>query len=173
MEKENLITSVGRLGTYEKNTEMILDAAENVNFDDWKLVLIGPVEPNLKELIEEFYINNPHLKNSVIFTGPIYDKKELWEWYNRSKVFLLTSREESFALVLMEAYRFNNYIVSTDVGWARTAIDQSMGEIIPQDDSSALKRSLQRIINGSVTIFNDHYHKIDVSYEAAVRNVLK
>ena len=173
VEKENLIISVGRLGTYEKNTEMILDAAENVNFDDWKLVLIGPVEPNLKELIEEFYINNPHLKNSVIFTGPIYDKKELWEWYNRSKVFLLTSREESFALVLMEAYRFNNYIVSTDVGWARTAIDQSMGEIIPQDDSSALKRSLQRIINGSVTIFNDHYHKIDVSYEAAVRNVLK
>ena len=48
-----------------------------------------------------------------------------------------------------------------------------MGEIIPQDDSRALKRSLQRIINGSVTIFNDHYHKIDVSYEAAVRNVLK
>lgn len=48
-EKENLIITVGRLGTFEKNTEMIIKAAEKVHFDNWKLVLIGPIEPKLKK----------------------------------------------------------------------------------------------------------------------------
>lgn len=172
MQKENLIITVGRLGAYEKNTEMILNAVAKINFSDWKLVLIGPVEPDFKAMIEMFYTNYPHLKNSVIFTGPIYDKKELWEWYNKSKVFLLTSREESFALVLMEAYRFNNYIISTDVGWAREAIEKSFGEIIPQNDPNVLHQRLQRIINENDLNMSYIKDKIDVLYEVSVRNML-
>ena len=172
-EKENLIITVGRLGTYEKNTEMIMEAAKKLRFSNWKLVLIGPIEAKLKKEIDVFYFDYPYLKDSVIFTGPIYNKKELWEWYNKSKVFLLTSRLESFALVLMEAYRFNNYIVSTDVGWARTAINKSKGEIIPQDDANALSETLQRIIDAKTTISNEDYSRIDVSYGTGVKNMMK
>lgn len=113
------------------------------------------------------------MKDSVIFTGPIYDKKELWKWYNKSKVFLLTSRLESFALVLMEAYRFNNYVVSTDVGWARTAISKSKGEIIAQDDVNALSETLQRIIDGKTIISDENYDRIDVSYGTGVKKMIQ
>lgn len=172
MEKENLIITVGRLGTWDKNTELILEAAKDISFNQWKIVLIGPIEPLFQRKIDKFFFDHPHLKERIVFTGSISNKKELWEWYNRAKVYLLTSRNESFALVLMEAYRFNNYIVSTDVGWAQTAINKSFGEIIPQEDAVILRNTLQHIIENDIDIIKKQSLKINVSYEKSIRRIL-
>lgn len=171
-EKENLIITVGRLGTWDKNTELILDAAKEIDFSHWKMALIGPIEPLFQNKIEKYFIEYPHLKEKIIFTGAIYDKKELWEWYNKAKVFLLTSRNESFALVLMEAYRFDNYIISTNVGWAQTAINKSFGEIIPQEDIITLRNKLQHIIKNDIDIVKKQTFKADVSYENLIKSIL-
>ena len=42
-EKENIILIIGRLGTYQKNTEMVLEAAKQLCLNDWKVVLVGPI----------------------------------------------------------------------------------------------------------------------------------
>ena len=65
---------------------------------NWKLKLIGPIEEEFKEYINNFYNENPNLKNIVEFTGPIYDRKQLADEYNKAKIFCLTSRYESFGL---------------------------------------------------------------------------
>lgn len=152
--KQNEIITVGRLGTYQKNTEVLLETLAKTNLNDWKVYLIGPIEPNFQNTIDKFYAEHPDKRDSVIFTGPIYDKEKLWTWYMRAKVFVLTSRWESYGLVLTEARRFGCYIVSTDVGAAYDLIGNNQyGEYIKQDNSEDLQRVLQRIING-VTVLN-------------------
>lgn len=51
----------------------------------------------------------------VILLGNIEDKNLLYDDYDRAKVFLLTSRWESFGIVLVEALRFGNYIIATEI----------------------------------------------------------
>lgn len=173
--KENLIVTVGRLGTEEKNTEMLLDALGRIDLTrggGWKCCLIGSSEPSFRAAIDRFYELHPDKRESVVFTGPIYDKRALWEYYDRSKVFVLTSRRESYGLVLNEAKRFGCYLVSTDVGAARDLIGGRYGEYIPQEDVAALAEVLQRIIDGERN--TDVYRGWDASeiyWESVLRPV--
>lgn len=160
-EKDNVMITVGRLGTPQKNTTMLLKALAKTDLKDWKFYLIGPIADSLKPEIEKFYQENPDKKESVIFTGAIYDKKELWEYYNCSKAFILTSKWESFALVYTEAQRFMNYIVSTKVGAASDVImDEKFGKYIAQDDVDGLTEKLQNIVDGVTKI--DVYQEFDM-----------
>lgn len=142
-EKENIFLTVGRLGTYEKNTELILETLKKIDLKNWKFYLVGPIEENFQKKIDEFYKKNPNKEDSVIFTGVIKDKKRLYEYYNRAKVFVLTSRYESFGIVLSEALAFNNYILSTDTGAIRDILDGENGQII---DESNLEEVIENII---------------------------
>lgn len=150
-QKENIFLAVGRIGSYPKNSEMLLQALSKVDLKEWKVVFIGPIEKretDFSMFINSFFQSYPHLKDSVLFTGPIYDKAVLWEWYNRAKVFVLTSRFESFGIVLMEAFRFRDYILSTKVGFAEEAISYGYGEFLEQEDAEGLAMKLQAIIDG-------------------------
>lgn len=170
-EKDNLMITVGRLADPVKNTDMLLRALARTDLKGWKFCLIGPCDAVLEERAEQFFRDHPQKRRSVVFTGPIYDKKELWEYYNRSKVFVLTSRGESSAIVLGESKRFRNYIITTDVGSARDLIgDGRFGEYIPQDDDVELARRLQNVIDGRTDI--DIYGNWKSS-EIAWENVLE
>lgn len=174
-QKENLMITVGRLGTHQKNTEMMLDALERMELKGWKFVFIGPIEDKFHQAIEQFFKRNPEKKEQVMFTGGIDCKKELWEWYNRAKVFVCTSRWESYGIVLSEAKRFRNYIVSTRVGGAEDLIEQDKyGSFIIQEDDKDLSLLLSRIVDGQINI--DVYHDYDVrqlSYQNEVKVLLK
>lgn len=162
-EKENLMITVGRLGTPQKNTTMLLRALAKTNLRDWKVVLIGPIQDDFKKNIHKFYSENPDKKNQVTFAGPIYNKKELWEWYNRSKVFLLSSKYEGFALVFVESQRFHNFIISTPVGAARDVVeDGKYGRLVPIDDADAMSREIQDVVDDKTNI--DVYEHFDTSY---------
>ena len=169
--KENLIITVGRLGTYQKNTEMFLDALKKVDLQGWKCCLIGPVDESFKSNVENFFQLHPEKKESVIFTGPIYDKKELWEYYNKAKVFVLTSRYESYGLVLNEAKRFRNYLLSTEVGaYNDLSENGKYGCLIPQDNSNALASILKEVVIGKRSV--DVYKEYDVT-QLSWENVIK
>lgn len=73
----------------------------------------------------------------------------------------------------MEAYRFNNYIISTDVGWAKSAIKKSIGEIIPQDDYLSLRNAIQNVIDKNMDLSKKDIQKKGVSYEILIKNAIK
>lgn len=160
-EKENLIITVGRLGTYPKNTEMFLRALEKTDLKDWKVLLIGPVEDAFKNCIVSFLKRNPGKDSSVRFVGLIQNKNDLWEYYNKAKVFVLTSRFESYGLVLNEAKRFSNYLVSTGVGgFYDLSENGKYGCEVPHEDSDALSDILNDIVSGRKDI--NVYHSYDM-----------
>ena len=175
IEKEKLMIRVGSLGSLPKNTEMFLRALSKVNLKGWKVTLIGPVEDSLKPLITTFFKQYPDKAVSVEFTGAIYDKKTLWEYYNRARVFVFTSRWESYGLVLNEAKRFRNYIISTDVGAANDLLENGRyGTLVGQDDAEALALQLQKIVDGDINIdVYENYTPDEMSYKYQVDTLLK
>lgn len=110
-------------------------------------------------------------KEQIEFVGPVYDKKLLWEYYNRAKVFVCTSRWESSGIVLNEAKRFRNYIVTTRVGEAEDLVEQEKyGAFVPQEDAAQLVKILSQIVSGVRE--TDVYQGYDVrqlSYQSRVK----
>lgn len=114
-QKENLIITVARIGATEKNHEMLIDACKYIHWqDDWQLHLIGPIDEEFKNRTLNSIKGMPW-ENRIRFIGPIYDKKALFEYYNRSKIFCMTSKYESFGFVCIEAQAYGNYLLSTPI----------------------------------------------------------
>jgi glycosyltransferase involved in cell wall biosynthesis len=113
-EKENAIITVGRIGSKQKNNEMLLDALSRVSLGNWKVYFIGSVTENFQSHIARFYKENPGKRDQVIFTGAVLSPEVLYEYYNKAKIFCLTSTDEGFPLSACEAAFFGNYLLLTD-----------------------------------------------------------
>lgn len=149
--KEDLIISVGRIGSYQKNNQMLLEALLRVDLKQWKVVFIGPIMDDFYQYILNFYEENPTYKESVFFTGSIEDRTALYGWYNRAKVFCLTSRSECFSLVYPEALFYGNFIITTDVYPSKEIVSSDdVGWIV--ESGTDLSEKLQRIIDGNIDI---------------------
>ena len=126
-QKKNTILTVGRLGTYQKRTDILLNAFALIseNIPEWNLKLIGAIEKNFESYIEEYYVKYPHLKSRVTFTGVIKDKLELFNEYNNSKIFALPSTfEGGTPNVISEALYNGNAIAITKIDAYEDAIDE-------------------------------------------------
>lgn len=114
--KENIILTCSRLGAYQKNNELLLEALPFLDLDNWQVVLVGPIEnKNIIDRWNSLKMEFPQLEKKVEFTGAIYDRNELYDYYEKAKIFCLTSRWESFGLVLLEALYSGCHLITTDI----------------------------------------------------------
>lgn len=160
-EKENIILTVGRIGEEIKNNEMMLRAIINTDMKGWKMVFVGPVNPEFKSYCDSLFQKNPDLANKMHFTGEITKREELYSWYNKSKVFCMTSRVESFCHAIAEALYFGNYIIGTEgiMSMKDLTDNQKYGVILKHNDDKSLSEVFQNIINDD-SFLNDLYPKI-------------
>lgn len=143
--KDNLIITVGRIGTYQKYNETLLEAFKTFSLknDKWSLELIGPIDPKFSIYIDNYFKNNPNLISRVTFTGMMSDRKELVEKYKKAKIFVLTSRFEGFPLVYLEAIKFGCTILTTSISPSRDITDnEKYGKLFPIGDSIELANLL-------------------------------
>jgi glycosyltransferase involved in cell wall biosynthesis len=145
-EKENLIITVGRIGTNQKNTELLMEALQNSSLQGWNVYIIGPIEKNFQEYINVFFKYHPHLIERIKFTGNITDRKQLLQWYNRAKIFCLTSRTEGFPIAFSEALYFGNYIITTPVSSANHITNNGEYGAIVNPDPKELARAFENAI---------------------------
>lgn len=91
--KKNVILTVGRLGTLQKATEVLLEAFAQIadKIPDWKLRLVGSVEEQFQSYIEEYFERFPHLSEQVQFVGMITDREKLFLEYQEAKIFAISS----------------------------------------------------------------------------------
>lgn len=168
-EKENVMVCVGRIGCYQKNTEMLLNALRKTDLKDWKIYMLGPITSSfdLKEggdfqkVIDQFFEECPWYKERLIFTGMVYDQKTVFEYYNRAKVLLMTSRHESWGNVYSEAAALGCYILSTDVGGATLCSnDWKFGYRLKQENIGDLAKAINEVVEGKV----DMNEEMSISY---------
>lgn len=113
--KVNEFLTVGRLGTEQKATEILLEAfLLSANKHDWNLRLVGSIEPAFEKYLDKFYCNHPEMKKRVIYEGSIADRKKLYYIYLKSKCFILPSRWESFGIAIAEALSCGNRLIISD-----------------------------------------------------------
>jgi glycosyltransferase involved in cell wall biosynthesis len=147
--KENIILTVGRIGSPEKASDLLMRAFSKVEESvrkTWKLVFVGPIENEFKSTIEEFFNINEKLKDVVLFKGPIYDRNELYNEYKKAKIFCLTSNFESVGISLIEAAAFGDVIVSTKVGIAEEIVAKGNGITVPVGDEEGLSNALTSLL---------------------------
>ncbi|KEH98027.1 glycosyl transferase [Clostridium botulinum C/D str. BKT12695] len=163
-EKENIILSVTRVGSEEKNTEMLIEAftsIENIENLGWKLKIVGPIEEEFKDYIDNYFENNPTMKDIVEFTGAIQNREELFNEYKKAKIFSLTSNFESFGIAFIEAASFGDVIVSTDVGIAKELTCEGNGVLVDIEDVNALKKELKKyMLNDNLKSYSEITYKI-------------
>ena len=157
-EKENLIITTGRIGLKVKNNEMILRAIAKVNMKNWKMYFIGPVQFDFMTFFEELCKAFPQLKNNVFFTGEISDRKQLYEWYNKAKIFCLTSPFESFGISIIEAMYFGNYVIGTEgiSSFNDISSNGQYGTVVKLNDYDQLAKVLEGLINNEQQIAARH-----------------
>lgn len=139
--KQNIFLTVGRLGTEQKATEILLEAfACSAEKHDWILRLAGPVQLDFQKKINAFLNVNQELTERVQFIGEIVDKEKLAKEYAQAKVFVLPSRWESFGIVLAEALMEGCYIIATDAIPSALDItkDESYGKIVKKNSVEEL-----------------------------------
>lgn len=165
-EKENIMITVGRIGTEQKNNEMLLKVINKMDLKDWKIYIIGPYTEEFKEYYDSFIKNNSDKKDKVILVGNIENKNLLYDYYNRAKVFLLTSRWEGFAIVYPEALRFGNYIITTDVGGAKDITNNGeIGGVTEIENEEQYKNEILKVINEEINLKEKYNQSLEWSEE--------
>lgn len=173
-EKENSIIVVGRIGSPEKNHELLLRAIPKINWGNWKIHFIGPITPSFQSQIESFFAQYPEQKENVIFEGPIYDKLKLWEYYNNAKIFCLTSLYEGFSLVLPEAACFGNYIISTPVPPINDFIlDGELGQLVDKTDEDDIAQKINHLITHQEILQSTYPQIIEHSQAFQWNNIIQ
>jgi len=107
IKKENIILSVGRLET-QKGFDSLIKAYNKIVDINWKLFIIGEgsQKEKLNNLVKEY-----NLDNKVFLIG---NQKNIFEWYKKSSIFVLSSIREGFPNVLLEAMSCGCAVVSFD-----------------------------------------------------------
>lgn len=148
--KINQLIYVGRLDQ-EKNVSAIIAIISQINLTDFHLKIIGEGSEmeSLKKQVQE-----KGLESKVTFTGrlPINEiKNELL----KSKIFLFTSLNEAFGMVLLEAMFCGNALISYDCNYGPSdIINQNNGFLIPLNNQSLFIEKLSSVIENN-TRLND------------------
>ncbi len=139
------ILCVGRL-TYYKGHEILLQAMTQLTGGQLILIGTGELRPRLEQVIKDL-----NLSQRVNLLGP-GSNEQLIALLNTCDMFCLPSleRTEAFGVVLLEAMRYAKPIVASaipgsGIGWVVT--DQQTGLLVPPQDSAALAKQLQLLIN--------------------------
>lgn len=162
-EKENLIVSVGRL-EHEKGFFDLIKVFEKIHekMPEYKLVIAG--DGSLKEKLEE-EVKKKNLEKYVTFTGFI-SKEKLNEIYKKAKLYLMTSFEESFGLVVAEAQSYKVPVITFSSATGAVEILDGTGIVIENRDIEKMAKEAINILN----LEKDKYMQI---VDKAYKNIAK
>ncbi len=133
--KENQILTVARIGAPQKATQVLLEAFGLIaqEIPEWKLCLVGSVEPEFNIYFQQYLERFPDLNDRVCLKGSIQDRDRLFSQYERSKIFALPSAFEGgtpnviaealHAGCVLAVSRFDAYAEAIDDGRCGMAAD--------------------------------------------------
>lgn len=175
-EKENTILTVARIGSPEKNTDMLMSVFAQIadDYPDWKLKLIGNVEESFKGFIRDYFVKYPNLKNRVEFPGNISDRRILEREYAKAKVFALPSSYEGFSLSAVEALSRGCVIIGSDIPSVRMITDnERMGFVFRNGDACDFNCRLRYMLDNpelmqKISADGTEYAKINYTWKNSV-----
>lgn len=142
-DKQNIFLTVGRLGSYQKATDVLLSAwiLAASHCPGWKLKLIGACDQIFYEEWSQ-KLKSADLARTVEWLDPVHDRTLLWEIYRQAKVFIFPSRFEGASLALGEASRAGCAVIATPVGDVPELLENLDPGLVPVDNSKVLAEKM-------------------------------
>lgn len=168
--KEKIILAAGRLEIWHcKGFDILLKAWAQIyeKFPEWQLEIAGGGDPSfLLKLASDLGI-----EKHVRFLGFIDIKKQ----FEKSEIFVLSSRYEGFGMVLTEAMSQGCACVACDYkGRQREIIaDDNQGVICPTDDVQSVADALYNIVSDDLFRHNIQKGAIERSKFYELPNIMK
>ena len=142
-ERSNRIICVGRL-TRQKGFDYLIKAWALIanKYPEWKIDIFG--SGDLEDFLIQM-IDNYNLKESITINKPT---SNIFEEYDRSSIYILSSRYEGFCLVLLEAMSFGIPCISFNCphGPSDMITNGEEGILVPVGDINKLAESIEWMI---------------------------
>ncbi len=139
--KEKIVLAAGRLDR-QKGFQLLIEAFNRLDSSAWKLVIAGDgvQREELLHLIDELKIDNVEL---------IGKRTDLFSWYAKASIFVLSSQKEGFPNVLLEAMASGCAVVSFDCPHGPREIIDNMinGILVENQNRKKLAQTMQRLMN--------------------------
>lgn len=138
--RENTILAVGRFDK-QKGFDKLINTFSKVDTNGWELCIAG--DGSEREKIERL-INSLNLENVKL----IGKRKDIFKWYAKSSIFVLSSEKEGFPNVLLEAMGSGCACISFDCpsGPAEIIEDGVNGILVENQNIEKLAFQMQRLI---------------------------
>ena len=163
LEPSSYILAVGRI-TPEKGFDLLISAHKEMNLNK-KLVIVGAVEAEKDYYASIKAINNPNVKFLGYQSG-----EDLKQIYQNASLFVLSSYNEGFPLVLLEAMSYNIPILVSDIP-ATHLIELEQDDYFKCGDKEDLKDKLLKKIE-SMPKSEYNYSLSDYRWDSVAKSTL-
>lgn len=140
--KQNIILSVGRLHKTKGHSHFIHALSKLKYWNNWNAIIIGDGEEkhNLQLLIKQL-----KLEDKVALLG---SKKDVFPFYRKASLFVLSSESEGFPNVLIEAMTSKCACISYNCSYGPDEIIENdvSGILVKDQDYSELSAAIQSLI---------------------------
>ncbi len=140
VKKEKIIFGVGRLDK-QKGFDTLIKVFSQIKKDDWKLIIAGDGQErnNLENLIKKLQVKNIEL---------IGKTKEIFKWYEKASIFVLSSKKEGFPNVLIEAMSCGCASIAFDCPYGPGEIieDGINGILVENQNQQKLQEAIEKLI---------------------------
>ena len=146
------------------------------NHPDWSLIIVGDGDEkeNLENLVSQYKLNK-----YIKFTGFLTQDK-LKDVYINSSLYVMTSLEESFGLVLLEAMSYGIPCIAFDSALgAKEIIDDKSGILIKNRNLEEMADTICNYFDGkykfniSDKIQNYSYDKVKIVWRKFIDDILE
>ena len=141
-ENQKLVIGVG-FGDYRKGVDLFIKSAlENIRKNqDITYMWVGELNPEM-ELLRNQILTEADTRNKILFAGK---QEDPMPYYTAADIFLLTSREDPFPTVVMEAmYAYLPVIAFENGGGYVEIVNESTGKLVPMEDYKAMAENVER-----------------------------
>lgn len=134
-------------GEMRKGFDIFLQVAKNLKEEkDILFIWIGSINKQIYEKV----IENEKLDNLITY-GYVDDVKKLMQFYDCANILLLTSREEPFGSIVLEAFHSGTPVIGFENagGFVDTVIPGETGELVEYENVDKLQTKLLELLNES------------------------
>ena len=161
LQKKKYILAVGRI-TPEKGFDILIKAFSHLN-TDYKLVIAGGVETERSYYKE---LQNMGPSERVVFTGYTFGD-DLCQLYSNAALFVLSSRNEGFPIVLLEAMAYKLDVLVSDIP-ATHLVDLDRNDYFELDKEGSLEK---KILDKLQNIKSRNYNLVDFDWSKIANQV--
>ncbi len=143
----------------KKDHALLIKAFKGVlkEYPDTKLWIggDGELKEELKSLVAEL-----GLEHSVKMLGPL-NRQQVYECISQADCFVLSSKFETFGVVVIESMLFGKPVIVTRCGGPETLVDDKTGIIVEKEDEMALTNAMKQMVKNH-TRYDNNYIRAQV-----------